>query len=134
MIKIHGVIPLVTGMGHMQVQIWFRIFQNLVMNEILGLTYIHKCIHSILPMEREIVPGQLPPVAILGKGTETNWTTLLVHEALVGEQVKKLISIMPDTESLVVVVTSRYGLVFIEKYRWQDRHNEYSLREMYMMS
>lgn len=73
-------------------------------------------------MELWIVPEQLLPVSLLGKGTEANVTTILLHEGHMNEQndhkttrVAELTTIPAVTESTVVLVTSNSGPFPIER-------------------
>lgn len=61
------------------------------------------------------------PVALLGSGTETNVTNLFLHEVPMDEQkehatilVAKCTTIQAETDSLVVIVTSKCGLLTTE--------------------
>lgn len=73
-------------------------------------------------MERKIVPEHSGPVAILQKDTEANITIILLHEAPIDEQSEhstiraaQFFTIPAETESLVLVLTSKCGLMSIER-------------------
>lgn len=109
-------------MRDLQAQNWFWIVQNRAVNTILGTTYNDKCVRGIFPMERNIIPEHLAPDAKLINGTEANMTTLLSPEAPKNDQnehqttrVARLITILAETESLVVFVSSKCCLMNIER-------------------
>lgn len=82
---------------------------------------VYREVHLVyIPMERKIVLENMSPCAILERVTEANMTTLLSHEATVDDQIEhtaildlKLITILDETESPVVVIKSKCGLMTI---------------------
>lgn len=86
MIKIQGVIPLVIGMGELQVEVGLGIGQNLAVHVLLRTKNDDKVICGVFSMESDIVREHSEPVAILRRCTETNISTLLSREGPMDEQ------------------------------------------------
>lgn len=73
-------------------------------------------------MEHMIVPMHYAPVPKLGTGKEVKVKKVLLLDASIDEKIKQatiqipqLITIPAKTESLLVIVTSKFGLMTIEK-------------------
>lgn len=100
---------------------WLWFGQNIAMNVIFGATYVNKCTRGMFPVERKIVLEHSVPVVILGWETETGMTVIVLWSAYgwanetSNNRVAKLITILCETRPPVFVLTSKCGLLTIER-------------------
>lgn len=67
------IVPLFVRMGDLRVRTWFGVAKILTLDGMLGTSCTDRCILGIFPTEREILPWNSRPVAIISTITAINW-------------------------------------------------------------
>lgn len=106
---------------------------------LLGTKILQNAFGIIFRMGHKKVPELLAPIAILERSTDARLTKILSRKAPLDKQKKhdtnrvaKLISVTAETESSVVVVTSKWGLMTIKIIQKSCRNKIYSPCELLM--
>lgn len=110
---------------HLAVRTWFGVVENLALDILLGTTYIGRSLKSISSLDQKIVPLHSSSVTILGGNRDPHKvSSTLWHKASsdhsrehAANQVEEQITIPPETESPVPVVTSRSKFMTIGRSR-----------------
>lgn len=63
--SVEGVVPLFVHIGDLRVWAWFGIVEMLVVDALLGTSFIDQYIHGIFPTERKFVPWSSKPMEII---------------------------------------------------------------------
>lgn len=65
MISVEGIVQLLVSKHDLRVHAWFAVVENLARNALRGFEFIDCCIKGVFSSEREIVPLQYRPMAII---------------------------------------------------------------------
>lgn len=133
------VFPLIVQLGYVQVRTMARIIYGLEIIVSLGTMHIDKWPRGIFSVESVTVKEHLESASILAKGTEEKMTIILFHEAPMDEQnehvtfrAAKLMTVLAETELLLVVVRSKHGPMTTERIQAPNATQNILPQECYM--
>lgn len=125
-LSIEGLGPLFICIGNLRLRAWFEIVEDLATEVFPGTSFTDRCILRIVPIEREIVPWHMKPVANISTKTAIDsvnaYNTVFnvnknSHDEALSDElcpVARQITKPPHTKAAVLVLCQRAGFMTME--------------------
>lgn len=79
-VSVEGIMHLYVRMGDLRVRSWFGVVENLVIDVLLGTSFMYRCIRRIFPSEQKIVSLHSRPLANISTQRIVNTITADTEE------------------------------------------------------